>query len=94
MKSPLKTGTRPADAAEVLVDGHKLSLTRGRSVAAALFEAGIVALRNSPRAGTPRGAFCLMGVCQECAIFIDGRVRQACLVPVTDGLVIELRGVP
>lgn len=78
----------------VLVDGRALWLTQGRSVAAGLLEAGLVSLRKSPRAGTPRGAFCLIGVCQECAIFIDGRLQQACLVPVREGQEIELRGVP
>jgi len=41
-----------------------------------------------------RGAFCFMGVCQECAIHVDGAIRQACLTPVRAGLRVELRGVP
>ena len=33
-----------------------------------------------------------MGVCQECAIMINGRLQQACMVRVRDGLKVELRG--
>ena len=66
----------------------------GESVAAALMGAGIWRLRQSPRQRAPRGAFCLMGVCQECAIRIDGALQQACLVPVREGMSVELKGVP
>lgn len=80
--------------ATVSVDGRALSLPEGAPLAAALAAAGIVALRRSPRAGAPRGAFCFMGACQECAIFVDGALRQACLTPVVAGMRIELRGAP
>jgi sarcosine oxidase subunit alpha len=35
-----------------------------------------------------------MGVCQECAIYVDGTLQQACLTPVREGMSIELRGAP
>ena len=34
-----------------------------------------------------------MGVCQECALHVDGTIRQACLTPVADGMSVERRGV-
>ena len=46
-------------------------------------------VRRSPRTGSPRGAFCMMGVCQECLVRIDGMLRQACLTPVEDGMRVE-----
>ncbi len=64
----------------------------GEMLAAALLAAGIFELRRSPRAGTPRGALCFMGACQECAIHVDGRLQQACQVRVADGMIVELRG--
>ena len=64
----------------------------GEPLASALACAGLWRLRRSPRAGGPRGAFCFMGVCQECAIHVDGVLRQACLTPVREGLRVELRG--
>jgi hypothetical protein len=77
----------------VTIDGvpHRLGATG--SVAGALLSAGIRHLRDSSRDGMPRGAFCFMGVCQECRIFIDGRIQQACLITPRDGMSIELRGV-
>ncbi len=67
-------------------DGVSVTAYAGESVAAALFAAGIRDLRKSPRAGTPRGMFCLMGVCQECVVWIDGRHRPACQAAVREGL--------
>jgi predicted molibdopterin-dependent oxidoreductase YjgC len=77
----------------ILVDGAPVAVREGTLLAAALMAAGHWRLRNSPTAGTPRGAFCLMGVCQECAIFVDGAIRQACQVRVRAGMRVELRGV-
>ncbi len=77
---------------EVTVDGATMRLPEGVMLATALLAAGVRALRRSPRAGAPRGAFCLMGACQECAIIIDGALRQACFTPVSAGMTVELRG--
>ena len=65
------------------VDGYE-----GESIAAALLAAGITALRRSPRDGAPRGAFCWMGLCQECTVVVDGHRRPACRTPVTEGLAV------
>jgi NADH dehydrogenase/NADH:ubiquinone oxidoreductase subunit G len=40
--------------------------------------------------GAPRAPYCLMGVCFECLVTVDGvGSRQGCLVPVREGMVIE-----
>lgn len=57
----------------------------GETLAAVLMAAGVLHLRDSPRGGA-RGAFCFMGVCQECLVQVDGIVRQSCLVAVADGM--------
>jgi aerobic-type carbon monoxide dehydrogenase small subunit (CoxS/CutS family) len=62
-------------------------------LATSLLAAGYVMLRRSPNQHNPRGAFCLMGVCQECAIHVDGQIAQACMTPVRAGMVVQLRGV-
>jgi predicted molibdopterin-dependent oxidoreductase YjgC len=64
----------------------------GIMLAASLLEAGILTLRHSPRAGAPRGAFCFMGVCQECVVQVDGATVQACLVPTVPGMRVRLVG--
>lgn len=69
-------------------DGRPVRGFAGESVAAALLAAGITTLRRSPRDGAPRGAFCWMGVCQECTVVVDGQRRPACRMPVAAGLVV------
>jgi sarcosine oxidase subunit alpha len=40
--------------------------------------------------GAPRAPYCLMGVCFDCLVTVDGvGSRQGCLVPVRDGMAIE-----
>src|SRR5579871_4288200 len=80
---------RPASVT-ITVDGRPVPAIPGESVAAALLAAGIRRLGASFRAGGPRGAFCFMGVCQECLVRIDGRPVQACTTPVCAGMTIAL----
>jgi predicted molibdopterin-dependent oxidoreductase YjgC len=70
-------------------DGRDVEAFAGESVAAALIAAGTRTTRSSP-SGAPRGAFCLMGSCQECAVRIDGRKVLACMTEASEGLVVEL----
>lgn len=70
-------------------DGVAIEAPEGMSVAAALMQAGIVHVRDAPADGGPRGAFCLMGVCQECLVAVDGTTVEACRLPVTAGLDVQ-----
>lgn len=58
----------------------------GESIACALFAAGVAHLRDSPREEQPRGMFCLMGSCQECLVWVNGRKVTACQQPLVEGL--------
>lgn len=69
-------------------DGAPISGFDGESVAAALLAAGIPMLRRSPKDDAPRGAFCWMGICQECTVVVGGHRRPACRTPVTEGLTV------
>ena len=69
-----------------LWNGAEIQGRAGETIATALLCAGQIELRRSPRAGSPRGAWCMMGVCQECLIRVDGVVRQACLTPAESGM--------
>jgi sarcosine oxidase subunit alpha len=72
------------------VDGREIGARDGDTVAAALLAAGIKHIRTTPVSGAPRAPYCLMGVCFDCLVTIDGvGSRQACLVPVRDGMMIE-----
>ena len=75
----------------VTVDGVAVDAREGDTVAAALLAAGIVAFRTTAIGGAPRGPYCLMGVCYECLVEIDGAPnRQACMTRVAPGMRIAL----
>ncbi len=72
------------------LDGEPIAARAGDSVAAALAAAGVAHTRTTPVSGAPRAAYCMMGVCFECLLRIDGvGNRQACLVEVRDGMQVE-----
>lgn len=73
-------------------DGVAITGYAGESVAVALMRAGQWHLRDAPMDGCPRGAFCLMGVCQECVVLVDGIKTESCRLDLRDGLsVVSLR---
>jgi predicted molibdopterin-dependent oxidoreductase YjgC len=75
---------------EVTIDGQPQRVRDGDTVAAALLSLGILANRVSDVSGAPRGPYCMMGVCFECLVTVDGvGNRQGCLVPVRAGMRIE-----
>ncbi len=77
-------------AVPVTIDGEPFSARAGDSVAAALLASGRAACRTTPVSGAPRGPFCMMGVCFDCLVVIDGRPnQQGCLVRVVPGMRIE-----
>ncbi len=72
------------------VDGKQVAARAGDTVAAALIAAGSAHCRTTPVTGAPRAPYCLMGVCFECLVTVDGvGSRQACLVPVREGMAVE-----
>jgi D-hydroxyproline dehydrogenase subunit gamma len=74
----------------LMVDGRAVTARAGDTVAAALLAHGIDHCRTTPVTGAPRAPYCLMGVCFDCLVTIDGvGSRQACLVPVRDGMTVE-----
>jgi predicted molibdopterin-dependent oxidoreductase YjgC len=79
-----------ASEVTVTVDGTEIEARDGDSVAAAMLAAGILQFRTTPVSGAPRGPLCMMGVCFECLVTIDGiGSRQACLTLVRPGMTIE-----
>ena len=80
---------RPAPVT-IQVDDQPVTGIPGESLAATLLAAGIARFRNSPRADSPRGPFCFMGICQECLVRVDGHLLPACQEPVREGMCVEL----
>jgi thioredoxin reductase len=79
-------------AVGILVDGVRVEARAGDSVAAAMLAAGHVTCRRTPVSGSPRAPYCLMGVCFDCLVAIDGiGNRQGCMTQVRDGMQVETR---
>ena len=71
------------------LDGKPMEARVGDSVAAALLANGVISCRTTPVSGAPRAPFCMMGVCFDCLMEIDGiGNRQACQVPIRAGMVV------
>ena len=80
-------GAQPPTTVGVTLNGAPLQVPLGSSVAAALLSAGVKRFRNSPVSGTGRAPYCMMGVCFECLLEIDGVPnRQGCLVALREGM--------
>ena len=75
---------------EIEIDGIGTSVREGESVASALLASGIRSCRTTPVSGAPRAPYCMMGVCFECLVEIDGVPnRQSCQVIVEEGMQIR-----
>lgn len=81
-----------ADAVEITVEGQPVTARRGDSVSAALLASGFEFTRETVVSGAKRGPYCMMGVCFDCLVTINGiGNRQGCLVPVEQGMSITLQ---
>jgi predicted molibdopterin-dependent oxidoreductase YjgC len=90
LPDPASAPAAAATRVTLSVDGQPVVAHAGDSVAAALLAAGIVACRSTPVNNVPRAPYCMMGVCFDCLVEIDGQgSRQACMVPVHDGMRVE-----
>lgn len=67
-------------------DGAPFSAPEGETLTAALSGSGVRRLRRNAVDRAWRGAFCQMGLCQECIVEIDGVHVEACRTVVTPGL--------
>lgn len=71
-------------------NGAPLDVPNGVSIAAALLASGVTRFRATPVSGSPRAPYCMMGVCFECLVEVDGfPSKQACLIPVRAGMKIR-----
>ncbi|MFQ3197411.1 MAG: putative molibdopterin-dependent oxidoreductase YjgC [Paraglaciecola sp.] len=75
---------------KVEIDGETVRVAAGETIAAAILASGIQSCRTTPLSGEPRAPFCMMGVCFECLMNIDGVPnRQTCQIPVQQGMKIR-----
>jgi predicted molibdopterin-dependent oxidoreductase YjgC len=77
---------------QIFVDGTAIAAREGDTVSAALLASGRDVRRLTAVSGAPRLPYCMMGVCFDCLVTIDGvGNRQGCLVPVAEGMQVELQ---
>ncbi|MEM9904027.1 MAG: (2Fe-2S)-binding protein [Cyanobacteria bacterium P01_D01_bin.44] len=79
----------------VNIESEEVQVPADETVAAAVLVHGLGYTRTTPLSGAPRAPLCMMGVCFECLMEIDGVPnRQACQVQVAEGMKIcRQRGV-
>ena len=78
---------REGPTVRVTIDEADVAVPAGVSVAAAILLNNLGHCRTTPVSGEPRAPYCMMGVCFECLMEIDGEAnRQACLVTVAEGM--------
>ena len=78
-------------AVEIFVDGRVVAAREGETLAVALLNAGVVPFRHTPVSGQPRAPLCLMGVCFDCLVDVDGaKSVQSCMVQVCAGMQVRL----
>ncbi len=71
-------------------EGSPTTARKGDSVAAALLSVNQVVFRTTSVSNTARGPLCMMGVCFDCLVEIDGiGNQQACMIEVREGMVIK-----
>ncbi len=71
----------------VFLNDTPLALPADTSLAAGLLAAGVTRFRNATVSGAARAPYCMMGVCFECLVEIDGvPSQQACLVRPREGM--------
>ena len=79
-----------ANTVEILIEGISHRVPANISVAAAALLCGLGNVRETPVTGSGRLPYCMMGVCFDCLMKIDGQPNQrGCQVRVAPGMTVE-----
>lgn len=83
----LIAGVRPGAPLQFTFDGQTMEGFTGESIVSALLRAGILSQRVSAKRIEPRGYYCGMGLCWECAVRVKGEgIVRGCAFPLRSGL--------
>lgn len=91
MKPLFRPATSPSPPlVTVFVEGQSVQVASGETVAAAVLQAEIGHGRITPRHQQPRMPYCMMGVCFDCLMEINGVPdQQTCQIQVVEGMRIK-----
>ena len=74
------------------IEGKEIRAYHGDTVAAAMLLAGFAHTRITPEKGKQRGPYCMMGLCFDCIVEINGIPNQrACQVLVQEGMRVNIQ---
>ena len=80
------------DTLKLSIEGREYEVPVGISVAAAVLLCGLNKVRNTPVTDSPRLPYCMMGICFDCLMTIDGVPnQQACQLEVRENMTIEVQ---
>jgi predicted molibdopterin-dependent oxidoreductase YjgC len=84
-------GIRPqGDTVNFIFEGQPLKGWKGEAIASAIMRAGLQTLRRTRIGNEPRGYYCGMGLCWECAVHVEGQgIVRSCSDPIQEGQVIS-----
>lgn len=83
-------GIERGKAFELIVDGERLVAYPGETIAAALLAAGRRVLRRTALRREPRGIYCGMGVCGECAMVVNDEPGvRTCVTQALPGMTVS-----
>lgn len=72
---------------QIIVDGNAVEAFEGEMVAGVLARLEPFFARTNPVSGETRAPYCMMGVCFECLVEVDGvRSVQSCMTAVRSGM--------
>ncbi len=71
-------------------DGKTLEGYEGEPIAIALKANGVMVHRHTSNHGEPRGVFCAIGRCTDCAMIVDGKNNiRTCITPLKENMRVE-----
>ncbi len=80
----------PVETVEVTLNGQKIQVSQDMTVAAMALTQGLRYTRTTSVSDSKRSPFCMMGVCYDCLMVIDGKANQrACATYIKKGMQIE-----
>ena len=79
--------SKDQDTVEIVINGEKVLAQANDTVANAILLSGSKAFRHTPISGSLRAPYCLMGVCFECLVQVNGTSNvQGCMTLVEPGM--------
>lgn len=77
----------------IKINGETVIAQKGDLVSTVLHQLGITAFHQHPRTKRLTGVYCMMGVCYQCLVTIDGMDNcRACQTFIHEGMQIETVG--